>query len=354
MINKLIQPDLRRDVDRHLPRPVTEGEWNLLDIYGHIKRYERSEIDSSGLAEVVKQLRDAVGNPDTVTERHRGGISEKRSAAIEQIVAQEAARDFEVVSFRKTAMRGKLVKPANIEQWIQRQSTKDSIPTNYLRVPVPHGVTLRLNEHGLVPEPPIIVSGDWPAVGSELEILEYATEGSAWIKRQPVARGSVLQQLLFLSKTLAQRYGWQCAQAAGFVLSGIPPELPPLKAEVSIVDLDALSRVKLVVDPTVSPRELASAYKDLRKRLMGSRHRPLQERKQTLAVFMSSRPQGETQRESMAMWNKQYRQWKYKEIRNFGRDVAAARRQLLNPGHLSATKFLKTVPGVKPIEDGKQ
>jgi len=74
---------------------------------------------------------------------------------------------------------------------------------------------------------------------------------------------------------------------------------------------------------------------------MTSRHRPLQEKKQTLVVFMSSRPPDETQRESMAVWNKDYAKWKYKEIRNFGRDVAAARRQLLNPGHLSFSSFSK-------------
>jgi hypothetical protein len=124
-----------------------------------------------------------------------------------------------------------------------------------------------------------------------------------------------------------------------------------LKIEFSFAALDALSRVKLTIDPAVSPAELASAYKELRKKVMTSRHRSLQPKKLKLAVFMSSRPSNESQRESMALWNKQYRKWKYEEIRNFGRDVAAGRRQLLNPGHLNITSLKKLTSGASPIKD---
>lgn len=344
---------VRRDIDRHLRRPMTDGEWTLLDSQGHLRRLECSQIGPAGLADVINQWREAVGTSDRVTLRYRAGVSEQRSAAIQRIIAQEAARDEDVVSFRTTEMRGRLIKPADIEKWIQRQAKKDGSATNYLRIPMPQDVRLGLNDRGLVPEPPIIVSVDWPAVGTDLEVLDYPREDSDRVHSVPVAREGVLQKLMFLSKDLARRYGWQSAQATGFVLCGLPPELPPLRIEVSTARLGALSRVKLTVDPAVSPRVLAAAYKNVRNRLMTSRHRPLQEKKQTLAVFMSSRPSNETQRESMAVWNKSYAKWKYKEIRNFGRDVAAARRQLLNPGHLdlSSLSRVQQIVGARRMHD---
>jgi hypothetical protein len=332
---------------------MTDGEWQLLDSQGQIKLLERSQMGSAGIAAIVQQWRDAVGNPETVPVRYRGGISKQRADAIERMVAEEAARDEEVISFRKSALRGRLLKRAEVEEWIQRQSEKDGGGTNYLRVPVPQGVTLTHKEHGLVPEPAFTVCHNWPAVRLDFELLDYAKEGSAWVHRIPVTRGGVLQKLRLLSKKLAQNYGWEYAQAAGFVLRGLPPELPALKIELSLSALDALSRVKLTIDPAVSPRELASAYQELRKKLMTSRHRALQPKKLALAVFMSSRPPSEPQRDSMASWNKEYRKWKYKEIRNFGRDVAAARRQLLNPGHLDLRSFLKLVSGPKATKDEK-
>src|SRR5438128_1919710 len=95
--------ELRRDIDRHLGRPMNDGEWQMLDTQGYIRRFERSAMGSDGLAAVINQWREAVGNSETVAvSRHRTGISEQRSAAIEEIVAQEAARDAGVVSFRKS------------------------------------------------------------------------------------------------------------------------------------------------------------------------------------------------------------------------------------------------------------
>jgi hypothetical protein len=345
---------LRRDIDGHLRRPMTDGEWQLLDSQGHIKRLENSEIGSTGLANVVEQWREAVGNPEEIAPvLHAGGISEPRAKAIEAIVAQEAARDDEVVSFRKSTLRGRLLKPAEVEEWIQRQSKKDGRATNYLRIPIPQGVTLSSNERGLVPTPPFLVSSDWPAVGGDFEFLDYSKDGKAWVHKIAVAQGGVLQNLLFLSIKLAQKYGWQSAQAVGFVLCGLSPELPPLKIELSFAALEALSRVKLTIDPALSPREVASAYQELRKKLMTSRHRALQPKKLKLAVFMSSQPASETQRDSMAAWNRQHPKWKYKEIRNFGRDVAAARRQLLNPGHLNLASLTKIFSVANPTRDKK-
>jgi hypothetical protein len=276
--------------------------------------------------------------------RDRGrSPSDKRAEAVAAILARDAADDPIVASFRESALRRKLLKPADIEQWVQRHAKEDGRATTYLRVPLPGNTDITISQDGLVPTPTFQVGVDHPAVGTEVEVLEYGVPGETWVRRLPVTRDSVLHELKNLSKTLAQRYGWQSAQATGFVLCGLAPELTSLKAEVSIRTPEVTSRIILSIDPALSPADVARAYKLARSRISTSRHRPLQEKKQMLAIFMASRPTSETKRRAMDAWNQKYPNWKYSEIRNFGRDAAAARLQLLNPFHLSARMLFPQV-----------
>jgi hypothetical protein len=91
--------------------------------------------------------------------------------------------------------------------------------------------------------------------------------------------------------------------------------------------LGALNRIKLTIDPTLSPREVGSIYRQMRGQIFGKRYRTMSEKHIRLALFAFERDPQESIKGAMTDWNRTYQKWRYKSETNFGRDRIAARRR---------------------------
>ena len=86
--------------------------------------------------------------------------------------------------------------------------------------------------------------------------MEYATPASEWVQRVETTRGGVLEELRILSGCLARAYGWQPAQATGFILTDVTPRLPGIRVECNgrLAPFDGPRLLRLRSASTKSPR----------------------------------------------------------------------------------------------------
>jgi hypothetical protein len=342
--------DLKREIARELGTEVLPSEWQWLDSQGILSQRRTGQITSAGVVEKIRQGRRAFGTnspkPPSL-ERDRGGkTSGSRLQALSQIVARYAGDDPGVQKFRKEILKEGLLPRDKIEEWIKGQAQEDGPHTIFLKVPLPRTHKLLFGADGLFPSEPLTVSQDWPAYETQLESLFYPGSDD-FVRSVSVSMDGVLNDLRYLSETLAERYGWQPGQATEFILTGTTPAIVPFELGFKMrMSNPSLSRVTLTLDPALSPQEVAEYYRQYRRQVLGSRYRSLSEKHITLALFKSSRPAEETNAEAMKAWNKEYRKWRYRQETNFGRDAQVALRRLLSPGQVGWSWL-----GAKPPED---
>ena len=187
-----------------------------------------------------------------------------------------------------------------------------------------------------------------PGVRLGCDILHYGTPEAEYARAIPVTANGCLDRLRMTSERLVYNYGWLPHQATLFVLTGEAPPLNPIRVENRITfTLGALSRITLTVDPTISPRELMTAYRQLRRAILGHRYRSMSKKHIELAVFWSLRLEKESEQSRLAAWNRIHRKWKYKAKNTFKRDCVIAVQRLLHPLPLGLAPFAHTVSSTR-------
>ncbi len=131
-----------------------------------------------------------------------------------------------------------------------------------------------------------------------------------------------------LAATLATETGWTRSEAMRFLLSD-----GALVAMQAVSDRPRAGRyMTLSVDPIVSPQELARAYGEMRRAVVGAeRKRRLTPKHLELAVFMAEHPASDKPLwgKRMAAWNAGApKKWRYRQETNFARDCVAAQRRM--------------------------
>lgn len=345
MSNSTTQADIRRELGRLVP-DLTPSEWEWL-VEGHyISEVERGEASIEDLDLQLRRLphrRAAVAQDhepkmlDVQTPRpaRPDGTANKRWRAISLLLAQEGEKDPEVHEFRADVLHGQLLGLDEVDAWIKQQAEADGPPTRYLDgVPIPPGTAMVRYDADFWPDPPIVIDEASPlrGYGNRGTRLAYAVPGERWQRLQPTASGGILERLRQLSDDLSHRYRWQKAQATLFVLTGATPVVSPLSTTFQYRGpVEAAGRIVLTVDPALTPREVAEAYRRVRKDLLETATRPISDKHLELAVFGSDRAQEETWAERMRVWNKKHPQWAYSRAANFARDVQRAEQRLLHP-----------------------
>jgi len=152
----------------------------------------------------------------------------------------------------------------------------------------------------------------------------------------PVRYDGALHRLLMLCRSLSRKYGWAIPQAVSFVMADAMPIMDRVEWTVAIPPgFGCLSRIRLDIDPTLTPQEVAHIYGELRRRVMGKRPRKLSVKHMHLAVFATASLQDETWEQKMDRWNERQGEeqpdWHYEQVSNFARDCNQARDRLLNP-----------------------
>lgn len=320
--------DIRAELTSQIS-DLSDEEWGLLEDDGHVQEVESGAAGVEYLVERVRRVRRVAASRRqarneagaTVNPAELARRASSRADAISALLAADASRREEVVAFRREVLRGKLLKPERVAEWIERRSRE--------------GEQVRRKVLG---EPwevdPRAEGREWidgrPVVRYETPSVEYAAPEGGWVQR--AASSSELERLRKVGEGLASRYGWQPAQATIFLLTGAVPILPAIRARtVSKLPVVAATRIVLEVDPTATPREVAEHYAEVRTRVTGGqRSRRMSEKHLRLAIFAESHDQG-AWADRMARWNSDFPDWRYTEPTNFQRDATSAISRLLRP-----------------------
>jgi hypothetical protein len=292
----------RREVEALLGHRVNKERWlATLSLRGYI----RLGPDIAQAADIAADLEEIAADSGESEPRERieGFVRStddqptpiSRVGALSRVLATDAERIDEVRDWRERELLKGLLERDDCARWILEQHEQ--------------------------PEP-----------GSDFVWLAYAPPGAQRVHRVPVDRAGPLGQLAKIADDLADIYGWQDQQAAMFVLSGAIPIVSPIRVRtVRKGPIFAASRIILEVDPWTDPREVANAYRRTRRdESNNQRYRPLGERALNLAAFVAEHYE-ETDAERLAAWNRAYPDWKYPDLRSFGRASREATNTLLDP-----------------------
>jgi hypothetical protein len=129
-----------------------------------------------------------------------------------------------------------------------------------LRVAVrvdPPGTTLTGELHGYA-DPDQLRRLGYPAQDATIEVFDF------WPQ-------SVLDHFIVLSRWTAERYVWPEPYAAQFILTGLPPHVPPIRAEVGTSGHAGYPRpvIALEIEPWSSAETVEEVYRVLQRRLLG-------------------------------------------------------------------------------------
>lgn len=310
---------------------VLLGRWTIRDLAGTVrdllKAFGRPVLPRHHVPRVLTRPR----------KRSEGTKRPRREEVISGLLADKAANDEEVLSFRSDVLGGSLLSRLQVDRWIKRQAEDDGPASLWLTVPVPKGYEVKSSTRAATTEPPLTISEETPAILIQRQYLSYV---SCLVPIEedptcevPTAEGGVLGRLRQLSEALARHYGWDAALATNFVLTGEAPLVPSVEIRRSYPsNFRTLARISLTVDPALSPREVADHYRRVRAEIVGGRHRELTEKHMRLATFAAART-GESLHKRMGAWNRKYPRWKYKAVSNFGRDCNQAIKRLLHPDY---------------------
>jgi hypothetical protein len=143
----------------------------------------------------------------------------------------------------------------------------------------------------------------------------------------------VINELDWFSRDLADRYPWLAAQAAVFLLTGIPPVVETISGEIHLAQFRPLSRITLKIDPAISPQEVFEKYSAIRRIIVKKNQRNLSSKHLHLALFAATCAPGKGLEERKDEWNNACinEKWKYFRKTNFARDCAVAKKKSSEP-----------------------
>ncbi|MCS7316600.1 MAG: hypothetical protein NZ554_14100 [Bryobacteraceae bacterium] len=299
-------------INRRLNLPLSEGEWRFLDTQGFLTELRCGRLALDALVEKIRQMRAAFGAQSP--QRDKNGLPpDERCQALAQVIAQRILES--TVAFREKHLGGRLLRENELEAWLQQQAQRDGEPSW-----IAEFIVRGLDD----PQP----------VGSFRSLRPILLESPVTGPAIPVRVGGVLDDLRQLSEFAAEEYGINPAEACRTILTGLPPRITAITVQPHFKRIPAASRFHIVIDPAVTPMELARAYRDARRKYLKARVRKLSRKHLQLAAFMSARPAGEKGIDAMRAWNRTFNRWRYTHVSNFLRDAAMARRRLLFPGGL--------------------
>jgi len=260
------------------------------------------------------------------------GLRQIRLQILSDLTARQAAAEKSVITFRQQHLSEGLLEREEVVEWITTQASVDGPASRYLKAPIPDDYAPVRCDGRIFTEPQLTISDTTSATQIEMDLLSYASPDDQWVRRIPVRHGGTLDGLRVVSKSLARRYSWQEAQATNFVLTGISPSLSSSRGGIRMVlNQPISSRITMEIDPTLTPREVAQRYKNLRAPLVGARFRSMSEKHLRLAEFYGGhKPEGTTWTTLMTRWNHgEGRDWRYTRFETFARDCKQAWERLM-------------------------
>jgi hypothetical protein len=334
----------RQDLERELGRELAEWEFERVDEEGYL-------VD----------LHSGLRTPEQVADEIRGWGTGARSRSVKRS-RDPLPTSTDNYQRRRAEILGKWygrLAEQGVEVPRIRQMLDGTLPKFTRRRPygpppgrpaLPDFETWTVGEHcralGVKPGDD---EGELAALRARGEPIDFALGPG---RDLTVPRSSYLGEVAVVVETLVDTYRWQRWQATRWLVCGGPPPSPMLFGWLpmlrGIAGSDSPTRVRLEVDPALSPREVYDIYARVRSAMFpAERLRPLDDKALALAEFVASAPDDEsTWREQ---WNKGPGRvhGKYPNggagPATFRRDVRSAWKRLRNigwrsPDRLSATQ----------------
>ncbi len=326
---------------------VPEDVWNLLVDEGYVARHARAEEGAQTLEYLVEKAKPllklkGIELPEAIAAS-ASSLARIRDEALAQMVREEIDKNTEVQAFRQKVLNGKLLAPADLEQWIQGWARRELPPTWWLLLSVPRDYqrdALGLNESG-VPLTPRLTFPSIPFKEVEglfqIQYLDYlipCEDGEYQIRLVSTTVGGVLERLRVLSDRLGRQYGWLDAEMTTFVLTGLITRIGPITHTFRYRQFPGLPHIVLDIEAGATTEEVAQYHRQIRQQLLGTNTntRGPSEKNARLVAFIAQRPRlskSETWAKRMEAWNAGYPQWTYTSTSNLQRDFRRAQARLL-------------------------
>jgi len=278
--------------------------------------------------------------PETRTNRERSGeptvAVEERQRALAIAIARCAETEPESTWFREKHLGGRVLEPAEADEWILSKHKEEGEPTLWMSRPIQ---TKRASRSGRKKSPARrAIPRRWAKTTPELKQLCWISASDDGKQRKvPVVQDGLLDHLRRISLWLSLKYRWTEAQATTFVLTGRVPEISLVLGRVSVANqMPVCTRIKLEIDPAASPKAVMARYKKIRNKVIPGRFRAQESKHLRLALFFSDPDESGTWLERMRRWNEQHPGEQYEEVRLFARDCSTAYKRLIEPGWASA------------------
>ena len=322
----------RDELAKRLGYAPVKRIWQYLENSGFVEEVETGHADINDLEEKYEEAAQLPPHMLGLTSPPRdSGLRRIRLEILSDLLAEDAASDPAVISFRERHLPSGLITPDEAGTFISNKSADDGEPTTYLKVPLPDGHELTWDGPDVYAEPPLTLSKATSATGYTVDLLHYPQLDDAAVSKIAVRRGGILDGLRLLSESLSGRYAWQKAQATAFVLTGVPPLLSSLRGGAYLRSSQPISsRITMEIDPTLTPEEVVQGYKKLRDRWIKGRYRSMSEKHLRLAEFYGG-DKDISWSALMTEWNRRHKKpkWRYSESQNFARDCKSAWKRLM-------------------------
>ncbi|MEN6533625.1 MAG: hypothetical protein ABFD89_08180 [Bryobacteraceae bacterium] len=329
IVNQAAETAARKRVERRCGK-ISDSVWKYAVDERMVSEFLQGESSLDWLVRKISRLTKLEsGSPAPYIELSRRHRRTKRipsrQEAISWYVAAQAREDGQVKWFRKAFLGGRVLRIEEVEPWILQQ--RNDYPYRHaVIVRLPAGVTPQPDVNGRYTLTPPLREISQFEVLVPVTFLEYHRAGSVWVQRVPAGPDGPLGALYKLSHRLAEMYGWQKAQASGFVLTDLIPEIPTCMVSSVCHELGGLVRIQIVVDPFYTPAEVAQTYKRIRSKMLVGKTKGLSEKHTQLALHALRQP--ELDQPCLQSWNQQYPNWAYRRMNRFRKEAQNAQRRL--------------------------
>lgn len=303
--SKEVHTQIRRILSDRVGEDIPQAIWEHLEREGYIEDYLNSEFTIEDLESTYASARWLVERSDTrgrqpavepTTPPRRKTRPRKRYRFdqgpdtrllfLSEILALEASRNPDVLSFREEVLGGELLEVDQVREWLENQK----------------------EEHG-------------PRL-----IIRFADGG--FIPRSvSVRKSEPMHRLSVLAAVLTRFCPWDKAEAVSFILCGRVPLVPRARVHLPAYFALPYNRVQLDLDPHLAPQEVAALYRAVRKVAVMQRDRPLSKRTLELTLFLARRPDLGP-KTLVKEWNRVFPEWAYSDERSFARAAREGWRSL--------------------------
>lgn len=358
---------IRQQVGRHLGSPLRDIEWEYLTEYEYVSELLDGANTIEDLANAVRRwFRRAQPHPASRRARGPGAAGSgaprptRRERMLADVFAAEARQIEEVQAYRETVVsqRGTgqdLLVWDEVLNWLEvRAADERPIGVWLTGAFVPEAarafITDALAEQydafphdalGNLQPLPVTVTIDPANIDDYLVVrrlrclVRDAERGRVFVYETLTRERGELAWLRRLGADLAERFSWREPEAVRFILTDMAPEVRTISARAHVnIEEPAGTRMTLSIDPALSPRAVADAYRHARQHFLRARHRELSEKHARLAAFAAVWPAGEKWAQRMSRWNARYPAWKYDQPTNFARDCTQVMQRVLRPAYL--------------------